>query len=72
MNLLDHAAIQPNLEKPCSHYNKVSLDLSPILIITFTPMLFDSLVCPVAEYGCEIWGYVHAEELEVMHRSKIL
>ena len=30
--------------------------------------LFDSLVRPVAEYGCEIWGYARAEELEVIHQ----
>ena len=26
--------------------------------------LFDSLVRPVLEYGCETWGYVKAEEIE--------
>ena len=31
--------------------------------------LFDSLVRPVAEYGCEIWGHTKAEELEIIHRS---
>ena len=31
--------------------------------------LFDSLVRPVAEYGSEVWGYTHAEELEIIHRK---
>ena len=29
--------------------------------------LFDSLVQPVLEYGCETWGYIKAEEIEVVH-----
>ena len=31
--------------------------------------LFDTLVKPVAEYGSEIWGHAHAEELEIIHRK---
>ena len=31
--------------------------------------LFDSLVRPVAEYGSEVWGHTHAEELEIIHRK---
>ena len=31
--------------------------------------LFDLLVRPVLEYGCEIWGYVKAEELETVHHN---
>ena len=30
--------------------------------------LFDSLVRPVAEYGSEVWGHTHAEELEIILR----
>ena len=30
--------------------------------------LFDSLVRPVADYGCEVWGHTRAEELEIIHR----
>ena len=30
--------------------------------------LFDSLIRPIANYGCEVWGYVKAEDLEVVHR----
>ena len=33
--------------------------------------LFDSLVRPVLEYGCETWGYVKAEEIEKVHRKFI-
>ena len=31
--------------------------------------LFDSLVRPVVEYGSELWGHIHAEELEIFHRK---
>ena len=30
--------------------------------------LFDSLIHPIANHGCEVWGYVKAEDLEVVHR----
>ena len=30
--------------------------------------MFDSPVRPVAEYGSEIWGHIHAEEVEIIHR----
>ena len=30
--------------------------------------LIDSLVRPVADYGCEVWGHTRAEELEIIHR----
>jgi len=33
--------------------------------------LFDSLVRPVLEYGCETWGYVKAKEIEKVHRKFI-
>lgn len=35
---------------------------------TLLSYLFDSLIRPVAEYGNEIWGHIHAEELEIIHR----
>ena len=31
--------------------------------------LFDSLVRPVLDYGCEIWGYLPTEDLELIHRK---
>ena len=31
--------------------------------------LFDSLIRPIANYGCEVWGHVKAEDLEVVHRK---
>ena len=29
--------------------------------------LFDILVCPVAEYANEIWGFMQAEKMERLH-----
>ena len=31
--------------------------------------LFDSLVCPILDYGCEIWGFSNVEVLERIHRN---
>ena len=31
--------------------------------------LFNSLILPIANYGCEVWGHVKAEDLEVVHRK---
>ena len=31
--------------------------------------LFDSLIHPIVNYGCEVWGHVKAEDLEVVHRK---
>ena len=31
--------------------------------------LFDSLIRPIANYGCEVWGHVKAEDLEVVHHK---
>ena len=31
--------------------------------------LFDSLIRPIANYGCEVWAHVKAEDLEVVHRK---
>ena len=30
--------------------------------------LFNSLVCPVTEYGSEVWGFNQAEDIERVHR----
>ena len=35
---------------------------------SLTCHLFDSLVRPVTEYGSEVWGFTHAEEIERVHR----
>ena len=29
--------------------------------------LFDSLISPIANYGCEVWGHVKADDLEIVH-----
>ena len=31
--------------------------------------LFESLIRPIANYGCEVWGHVKAEDLEVVHHK---
>ena len=31
--------------------------------------LFDSLVCPVLEYGCEVWGFSQVDSVEIVHRN---
>ena len=31
--------------------------------------LFDSLVCPILDYGCEKWGFSNVEVLERIHRN---
>ena len=31
--------------------------------------LFDSLVCPVLKYGCEVWGFSQADSVEIVHRN---
>ena len=31
--------------------------------------IFDSFVLPIMEYGCELWGFYQADELEQLHRQ---
>ncbi len=37
------------------------------LSIDIQLLLFDSLIIPIATYGCEVWGFKHIEGLEKLH-----
>ena len=43
-----------------------NLGFPPPLILCH---VFDTLVVPIMEYSCEIWGWMESNELEQLHRK---
>ena len=66
---------QPSLPLRTRRRRQCSVYLSKLDIYNFLNHLcfvipaLSSLICPIAIYGCEVWGHVKAEDLEVVHHK---
>ena len=72
--LSDSASLKPAISTLTNQAQKAMFSLfKKIRLLQFPKPsllchLFDSLISPIANYGCEVWGHVKADDLEIVHR----
>ncbi len=73
--LASNRSFKPAISALANQSNKALFSLMKVSsALSFPPptvmcYLFDSLIKPIMEYGAEIWGYLPADDLELIHRK---